>query len=122
MLSFGEDLPEGIRFTIFTAANALLLCGILWYLAAVRPGDWRRMTGLALMAGGGAGNLLDRLGNDGKVVDFILLELGPLHTGIFNLADVVILMGFALLTASFFGREKVRSGSDEGPRLTESAG
>ena len=66
----------------------------------------RRTAGLqreivALVAGGGIGNWLDRLLNQGTVTDFVSLGVGPLRTGIFNLADVAVMAGVALLLLSF---------------------
>jgi lipoprotein signal peptidase len=31
------------------------------------------------------------------VTDFCILRLGPLHTGVFNVADVAILLGVAFI-------------------------
>nr|WP_296578114.1 signal peptidase II [Phreatobacter sp.] len=45
---------------------------------------------------GGFANLADRL-HDGVVTDFIDLHAGGLHFPTFNLADVVITLGAALL-------------------------
>ncbi|HEY8123705.1 MAG TPA: signal peptidase II, partial [Myxococcota bacterium] len=39
----------------------------------------------------------DRVLNAGAVTDFVSLGVGPLRTGIFNLADVAIMAGAALL-------------------------
>lgn len=56
---------------------------------------------LGLLAGG-LGNLIDRLAHDGLVIDFINLGVGPLRTGIFNVADVAITGGgLALLALSW---------------------
>lgn len=49
------------------------------------------------MLSGGLGNLLDRIMNDGRVIDFMNLGIGPLRTGIFNVADVCITIGVVLL-------------------------
>ena len=64
----------------------------------VRARDWpvRRLVAAGLIVGGGVGNLIDRIAR-GPVTDFLLLRLGPLHTGIFNLADACILAGGAWL-------------------------
>ena len=58
--------------------------------------------GLALLIAGGLGNLLDRVARPGgRVVDFaqLGLQLGPidLRTGVFNVADLAIVGGAALL-------------------------
>jgi signal peptidase II len=52
---------------------------------------------LSLLAGGGIGNLIDRIANDGAVTDFVRIGIGPLRTGIFNLADVAIVVGVLVL-------------------------
>ena len=55
--------------------------------------------GLILAVGGGMGNLIDRIAH-GAVVDFVSLGIGPLRTGIFNLADVAITIGLLLFLAA----------------------
>ncbi|HWO14092.1 MAG TPA: signal peptidase II, partial [Polyangiaceae bacterium] len=52
---------------------------------------------MVLVAAGGAGNLVDRVVRDGRVIDFMNLGLGPVRTGIFNVADVQIMVGLGLL-------------------------
>jgi signal peptidase II len=43
------------------------------------------------------GNLIDRIINDGAVTDFVRLGIGSFRTGIFNLADVAIVVGVVML-------------------------
>ena len=52
--------------------------------------------GVALFVAGGASNLLDRI-SYGMVIDFMNVGVGPLRTGIFNVADVAIMLGAGLL-------------------------
>ena len=47
--------------------------------------------------GGFEANLIDRLRFDGLVIDFMNLGVGPLRSGIFNVADVAIVVGALLL-------------------------
>lgn len=42
-------------------------------------------------------NLIDRAFRDGHVVDCLILNLGALHTGVFNLADIAIMTGAGAL-------------------------
>jgi signal peptidase II len=51
----------------------------------------------ALVISGGVSNLYDRITNNGGVTDFMIMSLGPLHTGIFNVADIAIMAGVMLL-------------------------
>ena len=52
--------------------------------------------GLMLFLGGGVSNLIDRVAM-GSVIDFLNVGIGPLRTGIFNVADMAILAGVAIL-------------------------
>ena len=47
----------------------------------------------ALIIGGGLSNLVDRIINQGAVIDFLNVGIGSLRTGILNLADMAIMVG-----------------------------
>jgi signal peptidase II len=59
---------------------------------------WSRLAtiGLLLFLGGGFSNLIDRVAM-GSVIDFMNLGIGSFRTGIFNVADVAIMAGIAIL-------------------------
>ena len=46
---------------------------------------------------GGIGNLIDRAFNHGGVVDFMYMGFGSVHTGIFNVADIFIMIAAAIM-------------------------
>ena len=96
-LSLGASLPEHLRFTLFTAAVAVILAGLVCAALFARRLNTARFVALALLAGGGISNLIDRLLYDGRVTDFLNVGIGSLRTGIFNLADMAILAGALLL-------------------------
>ena len=97
-LSLGDALSPHLRLLIFTVATCAFLVAALVALVRSRPSfESRAGFGLALLAAGGLGNLIDRLCQQGFVTDFCILRLGPLHTGVFNVADVAILLGVALV-------------------------
>ena len=60
----------------------------------------------ALIAGGGLGNLYDRLTNTGRVVDFLMVGMGSLRTGIFNVADLAITFGVGLFVLAAIQRKR----------------
>lgn len=60
---------------------------------------------LGLMIGGALGNVLDRV-RFGAVTDVLDFHVGPHHWPVFNLADVAIFCGVALLFADGFFRGK----------------
>jgi len=61
------------------------------------------------MWGGGASNLIDRASR-GHVVDFLNLGVGSLRTGIFNVADVAVLLGAVLIVVGDLRPEKDATG------------
>ena len=96
-LSLGASLPEQLRFSLFTGAVAVILVGLVCAALFARHLSTARFVALALVAGGGVSNLIDRLLYDGRVTDFLNVGIGSLRTGIFNLADMAILAGALLL-------------------------
>jgi signal peptidase II len=65
------------------------------------------LVGLALIAGGSIGNLIDRLANGGFVVDFINVGAGEVRSGVFNMADIAVLTG-ALVLLRVMGKQSAR--------------
>ncbi len=95
-LGLGGALPEGVRAAIFTWGVAALTVGAL--VVALRRGVARRTAlAAALVGAGGLGNLWDRVALGGRVIDFLNVGVGPLRTGIFNVADMAITAGVVLL-------------------------
>jgi signal peptidase II len=96
-LSLGAALPAPARFWLFVGAVGLLLLAMVIAALFARRLDVRQALALAIVGGGGISNLLDRIVHDGRVTDFLNLGWGALRTGIFNVADMLILVGVALL-------------------------
>ena len=97
-MAFGllGDSSSPLVFWLLTIVSAALL-GFVAYLL------WTHQTpsalggfGLALILGGAAGNVVDRLAR-GKVIDFLDFYLGGYHWPAFNLADSAIVVGAGLL-------------------------
>jgi signal peptidase II len=96
-LSLGASLPSRTRELLFVGGTGLIVLGLLVALARYRQGSMTGAVGLALLAGGAVGNLIDRVVYGGAVVDFVSVGVGPFRTGIFNLADVAITLGVVLV-------------------------
>lgn len=109
-LSLGADWPSPVRTGVFTVGTCVLL---LWLLAAASRRRWSSVAllGITLFAAGASSNWIDRVLH-GSVVDFLNVGIGPLRTGIFNVADVALLLGVALVV---FTEARVR------PELTDCA-
>ena len=94
-LGLGADLHPGLRTVLFTAATGTML--LLMTIAAVRLKlSGAALVGVTLFVAGGASNWIDRVVR-GSVVDFLNVGVGPLRTGIFNVADVAIMAGAAVM-------------------------
>lgn len=96
-LSVGASWRPTVRTGVFQIANGLFLLGTLIFAAR---SQWSRLArvGLILFLAGGMSNLVDRIAM-GSVIDFLNVGIGPVRTGIFNVADVAIMAGVVLLIA-----------------------
>ncbi len=99
-LGLGGDWPTWLRTLIFVVFVAGFLAYLTWTLLTQKhhvSEEWA----LWLFLSGGLGNLIDRVWF-GYVIDYALIIAGPLRTGIFNLADSVIVVAFLLILYSSF--------------------
>ena len=94
----------GAAFSIARGQKGLLtgisIAALVIIVVAFLIGTARRrlsQAGFGLMAAGIAGNLYDRLFNDGYVRDFIDVYVGSYHWPTFNVADSLLCIGVALL-------------------------
>lgn len=60
---------------------------------------------LVYVLSGGVGNLIDRVCNNGLVTDFIIVGIGPIRTGVFNVADMAITFGAIAIGLLTFKRK-----------------
>jgi signal peptidase II len=104
-LSLGHTLGPRARFWLFVVGVG----GVLALLLGLTLGDSRFRTpevaAVAAIVGGGLGNLVDRV-RLGAVRDFLNVGIGPLRTGIFNVADMAITFGGIALILIPFVRKR----------------
>jgi signal peptidase II len=97
-LSLGANLPEHIRFLIFTVLSAVVLFIMLLYILIYeRDIVGAQLVIWSLMFGGGISNLIDRVFRNGHVRDFLNVGIGNIRTGVFNVADVALTGGVITL-------------------------
>jgi signal peptidase II len=97
-LSLGAGLSSEAQRWIFTVAVAIILTVVL--VVTLRISSKAHvilLIALALFLGGGIGNLIDRITNDGRVIDFMHIGIGYVRTGIFNFADMALMTGVFLI-------------------------
>jgi len=105
-LSLGANLPPQTRSLIFSGVVAAALAVGLYALMTNRVGSAADSIAVAFILGGGIGNLIDRIFRGGRVTDFLFMAIGPLHTGVFNVADIAITGGVIFLLLSWFLTKK----------------
>lgn len=99
--AFGISLGPASRWIFLgLALIALVVLGAM--VRATRSGDKLRLLALALVCGGAAGNLLDRIRSAQGVVDFIEVGIGPHRFPTFNVADSAITIGAIALAFSLW--------------------
>lgn len=103
-LSAGAHWSPTTRVVVFQLANGVFLLGTLIMATRYQWSRWAAV-GLILFVAGGLSNLVDRVAT-GSVIDFLNVGVGPLRTGIFNVADVAIMAGVAILLADHWRRTR----------------
>ena len=89
--------------TVILACIAIgALAALAMYAATLPANQWLARIGLALILGGAAGNLIDRI-TEGYVVDFVDLYWSGWHFWAFNVADASITVGVALMILDLLG-------------------
>ncbi|GJM45373.1 MAG: lipoprotein signal peptidase [Gemmatimonadota bacterium] len=106
--AFGLDLGGRWSFIVVTI---LVVAFILFYYTRSERTITARWA-LALILGGALGNLADRI-RIGEVVDFLHLSLGGLSWPIFNIADIGVSVGVALLAIHLLRRDHSEHDSEE---------
>jgi signal peptidase II len=84
------------RTTLLILAAVVALVVVGWMIARSSGADRLTLYGLALIFGGAAGNLFDRV-MTGAVTDFLDFYVGEMHWPAFNVADSAVVIGSALL-------------------------
>ena len=113
-LSLGAALPDPWRHLVFTVLVGLFLLVLLGYLLFSRSLPTVAVNCLSWIFAGGISNLIDRIAYDGRVIDFLNVGVGPLRTGIFNVADMAITFGAVILAFDSY-RQKETAEKIESP-------
>jgi len=79
---------------VFMTVSCIAIAAIIGFIIWKRPSDKLLITSLALIAGGGVGNMIDRIAL-GYVVDMINVECIDFY--VFNVADSAVCIGCAVM-------------------------
>lgn len=94
--AMGLSLGEHSRI-LFGVIAALMLVALVVYRRRASSQNGIMTIALALIGGGAAGNLLDRIRSSRGVVDFIDVGIGNARFWTFNVADAAVICGTILL-------------------------
>jgi signal peptidase II len=78
-------------------------------------GDRFRQLALGLVAGGAAGNLIDRIRSSRGVVDFLDVGVGSLRWPTFNVADIAVSCGGIALAIALWREDHRRARAESAP-------
>lgn len=109
--AFGLHVGEHSRWVFMGLTIAAILVLAQLY-RSTRPDDGTRVFALGLVMGGAVGNLINRIWSARGVVDFLDVGVGAYRWPTFNLADIGVSVGAALLAWSLW-REDI----DEAARI-----
>src|SRR5688572_30110940 len=114
LMDFTHVLNTGAAFGILNTSDfafktglisliaVAALAGVAIYAAGLPRDQIMARTGLALIIGGAAGNLIDRV-TTGAVVDFVDVYWRTHHFWAFNVADSAITVGAGIMILDMFG-------------------
>jgi len=111
-LSLGATLAPVAKTALFTVATGLMLLTVIVF-AVRRTLVGMSALGLTLFVAGGASNWIDRIAR-GSVVDFLNVGLASVRTGVFNVADVAIVLGAGIFILSELRNERESSSAGLG--------
>ncbi|MBK7227684.1 MAG: signal peptidase II [Ignavibacteriales bacterium] len=106
MLSLGNKLPQEIKFIVFILLVSVFLIILFFYILKNQREMFLKQSALVLILSGGLGNLVDRVFNNGNVIDFIRIRLPLIESGIFNIADFYVTLGFVMILLSMILKPK----------------
>ena len=122
--SFLRSVPDGLRRPFFLFVSAAAIVFIVMVYQRLDRRQWAMRWGLPFALGGAIGNLQDRV-RYGWVVDFIDVywkgKANEMHWPTFNVADIAIVVGVALMALDLFSLRKV-SDSASPPIAPKAAG
>ncbi len=113
LLNLVHTHNPGVAFGLFADAqapwvtsllvlfSAAVMVFLIWLLAVGRAGARLGQAGMALILGGAAGNVLDRMVHH-SVTDFIDFHVGAYHWWAFNVADSAIVIGAGFVLIELF--------------------
>ena len=105
-LGMGSDFNPTLKLILLLLLPIGVLGYVLYYIIKHKNLDNFTLIGFCFVIGGGIANVYDRIVY-GSVTDFFHIDLGGVfRTGIFNVADMSVMLGMGLLLYGSFKNNK----------------
>lgn len=105
-LGMGSDFSPVLKILLLNVLPVVVLALVLFHIFRDKTLDRKSLIGFSCIIGGGIANIYDRI-LYGSVTDFLHIDLGGVfRTGIFNFADMSVMVGMGLLLLSNFKKKK----------------
>lgn len=95
-LSVGEEMNSVLKSSLLSFIPLLALFSAICYMLYFKRDNQLFISGISFVIGGGLGNVFDRILYR-SVLDFIHIKRTFFQLGIFNIADIAILIGVCIL-------------------------
>lgn len=106
-LGMGSDFSPTLRIILLLVLPIVVLALVLIHIIKDKTMNTMTLVGFCCIIGGGIANVYDRIVYK-SVTDFLHIDLGGVfRTGIFNLADVSVMVGMGCLILGSFKKPKV---------------
>ena len=110
-LGMGSDFNPTLKLILLLLLPIGVLGYVLYYIIKHKNLDNFTLIGFCFVIGGGIANVYDRIVY-GSVTDFFHIDLGGVfRTGIFNVADMSVMLGMGLLLYGSFKSSKKEKSS-----------
>ncbi len=106
-LGIGAAIPRPLSKIVMIVLPLLIIGYALYYLLKKNTGFSLLSLGLSFIIGGGLGNIYDRI-LYGSVTDFLYFDFVIFHTGIVNMADISVTIGFFIIMYGIYRSKRIK--------------
>lgn len=103
-LSLGSGMNDNLRYWVLAIVPVAVLLYIFFHVLTTKNMHVVQQASFGFILGGGLSNIFDRI-LEGRVVDFMNMGIGTLRTGIFNVADMSIMLGLFMMVPFLFQKQ-----------------
>lgn len=106
-LGLGKSIPQPIHTLLMIVFPLIVIGYALYYMMKNNSVSKLLTIGISFAIGGGLGNIYDRIFY-GSVTDFLYFDFVLFHTGIVNMADISVTIGFFMIMYELYiSRSKI---------------